>query len=153
MNATHKKMVREYTEQSPASSQKPVQAAGGLLWRKNNGSYEIAIIYRNRYADWSLPKGKLHNGETWKQAALREVKEETGYTAQIVGFAGAVSYAVSTGIKVVCFWHMLPVGSPSDLLDDEVARVVWLPVEDARDKLQYPLEKALLEIWKAPDQF
>jgi hypothetical protein len=39
------------------------------------------------------------------------------------------------------------------LLDDEVAQVVWLPVEAAHDRLQYPIEKALLEIWKAPDQF
>lgn len=138
---------------STNNSQKPVQAAGGLLWRKNNGDYEIAVIYRNRLNDWSLPKGKLHNGETWKQAALREVKEETGYSAQVVGFAGLVSYPISTGIKVVCFWHMLPVGSPSDLLDDEVSRVEWLSIEAAYRKLQYPLEKALLEIWKAPNQF
>lgn len=123
-----------------------------MLWRKTNGSYEIAIIYRKHYADWSLPKGKLHNGETWLQAALREVKEETGYTVQVVGFAGAVSYSISTGAKVVCFYHMLPVGNPGDQLDDEVARVIWLPIEAAREKLQYPLEKALLEVWKAPDQ-
>lgn len=153
MNAVQRKLVKEYMNQTPASIQKPVQAAGGLLWRKANDHYEIAIIYRNRYHDWSLPKGKLHNGETWQQAAIREVKEETGYTVQVTGFAGAVSYQVSTGIKVVCFWHMLPVGSPSDVLDDEVARVVWLPVEAALEKLQYPLEKALLEVWKTPVQF
>jgi 8-oxo-dGTP pyrophosphatase MutT (NUDIX family) len=137
-----------------ANSSKSIRAAGGLLWRKHNGGYEIAIIYRPRLNDWSLPKGKLNNGETWKQAALREVKEETGYTAQVFGFAGAVSYNVSTGVKVVCFWHMLPVGSPSDVLDeDEVSRLEWLSVEAAREKLQYPLEKALLEVWKGPDQF
>jgi 8-oxo-dGTP pyrophosphatase MutT (NUDIX family) len=146
-------MAKDYFDQAQTSSQQPVRAAGGLLWRKIKGSYEIAIIYRSRYNDWSLPKGKLHNGETWQQAALREVKEETGYTAQALGFAGAVSYTISTGVKVVCFWHMLPVGNPSDQLDDEVSQVVWLPVEAAHDKLQYPLEKALLEIWKAPDQF
>jgi 8-oxo-dGTP diphosphatase len=146
-------MVKDDMSSAPASSHKTIRAAGGILWRKKNGGYEIALIFRSRYHDWSLPKGKLHNGESWKQAALREVKEETGYTAEVVGFAGAVSYMLQTGTKVVCFWHMLPVGSPSDQLDDEVSKVEWLPIEAARDRLQYPLEKALLDVWKAPDQF
>lgn len=136
--------------QAQAGSQIPVQAAGGLLWRMANGGYEIVIVHRERYDDWSLPKGKLRHGETWLQAALREVKEETGFTARVLGFAGAISYGVSTGVKVVCFWHMLPVGEPSKQIDTEVSEVLWLPVQSARDKLHYPLEKALLDIWKAP---
>lgn len=136
--------------QLQASSQEPVRAAGGLLWRKASGGYEIAIVHRNRYNDWSLPKGKLREGESWLQAALREVKEETGFDAEAVGFAGAVSYAIGSGTKVVCFWHMLPKGEPSQHIDQEVAEMIWLPVEAAHEKLDYPLEKALLEIWKAP---
>lgn len=138
--------------QAQSGLSKPIRAAGGLLWRKVDNSYEIAVIYRERYHDWSLPKGKLKEGETWLQAALREVEEETGYSAQAISFAGAISYETSRGPKVVCFWHMLPHGEPVQRLDDEVAEVLWLPVEAAYDKLQYPLEKALLEIWKAPDQ-
>lgn len=138
--------------QPQASVAEPIRAAGGLLWRKANSGYEIAVIYRERYHDWSLPKGKLKEGETWLQAALREVGEETGYFAQAVSFAGAVSYETSRGPKVVCFWHMLPLGEPAPRLDDEVAEVLWLPVEAAHDKLQYLLERALLEIWKAPGQ-
>jgi 8-oxo-dGTP diphosphatase len=134
------------------SSQKVIRAAGGLLWRKGQAGYEIAIVHRPRYDDWSFPKGKLHNGETWLQAALREVKEETGYTVEVVGFAGAVSYDTLKGPKVVCFWHMRPIGEPGQPLDDEVSQVVWLPFKAALARLQYPLEKALLEIWRAPGE-
>ncbi len=129
-----------------------IQAAGGILWRKVNGDYEIAIIHRNRYDDWTLPKGKLQGHETRQKAALREVKEETGYTAQVVGFAGAVSYETDKGIKVVCFWHMRPQGEPSHQLDIEVAEVSWLPIDAAHEKLQYPLEKALVELWRTPEE-
>jgi 8-oxo-dGTP diphosphatase len=135
------------------SSPRPIRAAGGLLWRKKDGNYEIAIIQRPRYDDWSLPKGKLHDGETWLQAAVREVKEETGYTAQPLSFAGAVSYVTANRPKVVCFWHMLAVGEPDSRMEDEVSEVIWLPLEAARDRLEYPLEKALLEIWEAPGAY
>jgi 8-oxo-dGTP pyrophosphatase MutT (NUDIX family) len=54
-----------------------IQAGGGLVWRESRAGREIAIIHRPRYDDWTFPKGKLHKGETWEQAALREVEEET----------------------------------------------------------------------------
>ena len=138
-------------DEAKTDTQKPIQAAGALLWRPVNGSYEIAIIHRRRYDDWTLPKGKLQEGETHLQAALREVKEETGYTAQVLSFAAAISYDTGKGIKVVRLWHMIAQGKPSKQLDSEVAEVVWLTVEAAHDKLQYPLEKALLEMWKSPE--
>jgi len=111
---------------------------------------EIAVIHRHRYDDWTLPKGKLQEGESWSEAALREVGEETGYDATLRGFAGAVTYQTSAGPKVVRFWHMLATGEPSSQIDSEVARVLWFPVEEARTRLQYPLEQALLEVWQGP---
>lgn len=125
-----------------------IRAAGGLLWRSGPSGREIAIVHRERYDDWTLPKGKLDPGESWEQAALREVWEETGCRAEITGFAGAVAYQTEKGAKVVRFWNMRVLkddGSPSD---GEVDRVVWLSPQVALTKLQYPLEYALLEVWK-----
>jgi ADP-ribose pyrophosphatase YjhB (NUDIX family) len=122
-----------------------IRAAGGLLWRRVDSGYEIALVHRNRYGDWTLPKGKLKAGESWAEAALREIKEETGFDAIILSFAGALTYEVKGRSKLVRYWHMAATGDGSGKLDTEVAEVVWLPVEAALARLQYPLERALLE--------
>jgi ADP-ribose pyrophosphatase YjhB (NUDIX family) len=140
------------THTGQTSSQKVIHAAGGLLWRKAADGYNIALVYRPRYDDWSLPKGKLHSGETWLQAALREVKEETGYSVEVLGFAGALSYPTEKGPKIVCFWHMLPAGEADWQAGDEISQVTWRPFTQALEKLTYPLEKALLQLWRAPGE-
>jgi ADP-ribose pyrophosphatase YjhB (NUDIX family) len=137
---------------SSGSPESMVQAAGGLLWRHAAEGYEIAVIYRNRYGDWTLPKGKLNEGESWEEGALREVREETGYNASIARFAGAIAYTVKEGPKEVRFWHMLAIGRSSSVIDSEVAEVRWLPIEKARQQVQYPLERALLEVWQGPEE-
>ena len=128
-----------------------IRAAGGLLWRRAGSGYEIAVIHRARHHDWTLPKGKLDPGESWETAALREVHEETGFRAKILAFAGAVAYPTEKGPKLVRFWHMLLEPGPQGPLDDEVSEVVWLPVEEARQRLDYDLERALLEVWNTPE--
>jgi 8-oxo-dGTP diphosphatase len=137
---------RSVTGLMPPSGDGAIQAAGGLLWRDTPSGRQIAVIRRSRYADWTLPKGKLEPGEAWEEAALREVREETGYRARITGFAGVVAYQVDGRVKVVRFWHMLATPeAPAPALDPEVSGVDWLPVEEALRRLQYPLERALLE--------
>jgi 8-oxo-dGTP pyrophosphatase MutT (NUDIX family) len=127
-----------------------IRAAGGLLWRPVQSGYEIAVIRRQRYGDWTLPKGKLDPGEDWTAAALREVREETGFAAKLLGFAGALTYATDKGPKVVRYWHMLPRGEPGPV-ENEVAELVWLPIADARERLDYDLERGILEAWDGPD--
>ena len=58
--------------------QAEVKAAGGVVWRRGGDGIELAVAHRPRYDDWSLPKGKLDRGESWEDAALREVEEEIG---------------------------------------------------------------------------
>jgi 8-oxo-dGTP diphosphatase len=124
-----------------------IRAAGGMIWRDSPKGKQIVIIYRNRYKDWTLPKGKLHAGETWQQAALREVEEETGLKTHLRGFAGAVAYEVDGIPKVVRFWHMKVDQETDQPLDHEVKKMAWLSVKDALKRLSYPLERALLEAW------
>jgi 8-oxo-dGTP diphosphatase len=129
---------------------KPIGAAGGLLWRSAPAGLEIAVIHRSRYDDWSLPKGKLKPGESWRNAALREVKEETGFDARILGFAGAVAYEVASGPKVVKFWNMAMSGGEQAAPDSgEVTEVSWLSPAEAIERLSYPLERAMVEAWEA----
>jgi 8-oxo-dGTP diphosphatase len=127
-----------------------VRAAGGLVWRTDNGQLEILLIHRPRYQDWALPKGKLKNDERWEEAALREVAEETGLSTRLDGFAGVLFYMVKENRpKVVLFWNMYAIGPASpDLISDtpdEVSEVIWLSVPVALQRVSYDDEKGLIQ--------
>ena len=125
-----------------------IEAAGGLLWDRAEAPRRIALVHRHRHNDWALPKGKLHKGETWEQAALREVEEETGYRVKLVSFAGALAYRTSNNDKVVRFWNMLPEGVGVGPIDpDEITEVAWLTPAEACARLTYGIERALVEAW------
>jgi 8-oxo-dGTP diphosphatase len=121
-----------------------IEAAGGLLWRENGAERQIAIIHRPNLDDWVLPKGKREPGETWQQTALREVREETGYQAELLRFAGAVSYVAIDTPKVVLYWHMRPSGAGAFHPNKEVDALVWLSLDQALANLTYADEKEIL---------
>ena len=82
-----------------------VQAAGAVLWRTTDEGTELALVHRPKYDDWSFPKGKLQEGETFEQALVREIEEETGWR----GYRGAelesTRYKVGKGRdKLVRWW-------------------------------------------------
>ena len=77
-----------------------VKAAGGVVRRDGR----IAVVHRPRYDDWSLPKGKLDLGEHPLLGALREIEEETGFTARPGRRLGSLRYAVPEGPKRVRYW-------------------------------------------------
>ena len=76
-----------------------VEAAGGVLWRPALGAsgVEVALVHRPKYDDWSLPKGKLDPGESFKEAAVREVEEETGLRCGLEGELGQAMYQDAKG--------------------------------------------------------
>ena len=120
-------------------------AAGGILWRKTKKGREVLLILRPRYNDWTLPKGHIEKSDAgWDAAALREVKEETGYDAQITEFAGVIAYAVNRKPKVVFFWHMKPVGKQNFEVSEEVVKTQWFPVAEALQTLTYEKDQELL---------
>lgn len=127
----------------------PIAAAGGLLWQRTSKGLKLALVHRSRYDDWTLPKGKLNPGETWLEAALREVKEETGRDVRVLGFAGAIAYETDKGPKIVRFWNMTVDGEGQSSVDtSEVAEVVWLSPPEAMERLSYPLEEAMVDGWE-----
>ena len=117
-----------------------IQAAGGILWKKEKGEKRFAVVHRQKYKDWSLPKGKVDKKESWKETALREVLEETGYEAKIKKYAGSISYLLEGKPKVVLFWHMKIKAEKKSKMNGEVDKVRWVTLEEAESLLDYPEE-------------
>ena len=123
----------------------PVEAAGGLIIRRNGETDEIALIHRPHYDDWTLPKGKLDPGESAAEAALREVEEETGLRCRLGEVAGRVSYTTRAGRpKVVTYYYMTPEGGMFQA-NDEADELRWLTPEKASRLLSYEHDRELVD--------
>jgi 8-oxo-dGTP pyrophosphatase MutT (NUDIX family) len=122
----------------------PIVAAGGLLWRESEEGRQLAVIFRSRYHEWALPKGKAAPGESLEETALREVREETGYEATLGQYAGAIQYIVKGNPKVVHFWNMFARGISHFQPSEEVERVEWMRPEDVLALLKHEEEARVL---------
>jgi 8-oxo-dGTP diphosphatase len=122
-----------------------VAAAGGVLVaRDSEGVTKVAVIHRPKYMDWSLPKGKLEEGESWQEAALREVEEETGYRCKPLTELPHVSYLDrKSRRKLVRYWLMEPLEGQFEP-HGEVDELRWVTPDDADEQLTYPHDKELV---------
>jgi 8-oxo-dGTP pyrophosphatase MutT (NUDIX family)/phosphohistidine phosphatase SixA len=113
-----------------------IEAAGGVLWRPALGGagVEIALVHRPKYDDWSLPKGKLEPGEPGVLGGVREIVEETGYSAVPGRPLGEIRYLKDGDPKRVRYWSMRAVGGGFQP-NAEVDQVMWLPPREALQHL------------------
>jgi 8-oxo-(d)GTP phosphatase len=125
-----------------------VRAAGGVVWRVRKSRVEVALVHRPRYDDWSLPKGKLEDGETDLVAAVREVGEEVGSRVAVSRRIGDISYDVAAGRKAVAYWVMRHLGGEFTR-SDEVDDIDWLRPRAARDKLTYYADRRVMSDFAA----
>jgi len=115
-----------------------VRAAGGILIRDG----AVLLVHRPAYGDWSFPKGKLLAGETWEEAALREVEEETGLRCHLGPEVGRTHYLVAAGPKQVRYYRMTADGEAR--AQNEVDELCWVPLPDAEPLLTYERDRRLL---------
>jgi 8-oxo-(d)GTP phosphatase len=125
-----------------------VLAAGGVLWRGDDDApeaeREIAVVHRPKYDDWSLPKGKVDEGEQLIVTARREVCEETGAVAHCGPVVGEQRYRVAAGPKYVRYWAMKYAGGEFEA-QDEVDTVRWLPMKRALRTMSYSHDRQLVQ--------
>jgi 8-oxo-dGTP pyrophosphatase MutT (NUDIX family) len=102
---------------------------------------------------WGIPKGHLESGESELEAAVREVREETGIAGEIEADLGEIRYtyvAFEAGNrrrrvgKQVRFFLMRAVGGRFADRDAEMDAVRWVPIQGAEAVMTYENERALV---------
>ncbi|MDO5083196.1 MAG: NUDIX hydrolase [Arachnia propionica] len=119
-------------------------AAGGVILRERSQGLQVLLIHRDRYDDWSLPKGKGEADELLPETALREIDEETGVEAVLDLRLPSVRYETPKGPKVSHYWRARVRRQRNRRPDQEVQAVTWFPVEEAIAKATYPAEQELI---------
>jgi 8-oxo-dGTP diphosphatase len=116
-----------------------VRAAGGVIVRDGR----VLLVHRPQYDDWTLPKGKLVDGESWEAGALREVAEETALNCELGEEVGRTRYVDSHGRnKEVRYFRMTASGEPR--AQNEVDEVRWVEFGEAVRLLSYERDRTLV---------
>ncbi len=127
---------------------KLVQTGGGLV---KNGAGEILIIFRR--GKWDLPKGKLDDGETLEECALREVREETGL--QKLKIVSKINITYHTYIEFgkhilkESYWYLMNAMEGNELVpqaEEDITEICWVKKEDIHKYLEntFPTIKSIL---------
>lgn len=138
----------------PQASQKQVSAGGVVVKKTSAGETCICLILRDAHGRevWCLPKGHVEQGENFEQAAIREVREETGVSARVVKPLKGISYSFFDHeskeriFKTVHFFLMEYIEGSLDDHDDEVKRAEWVPVSKILSQMCYPSEREVVEL-------
>ena len=98
---------------------------------------EIALICRKKQEDYSFPKGHVENGESLKDAAIRESAEETRRAAEIVDKYNPFveRYITPRGEDCVCYMFFAVDKGKSNNQREDTQDVVWTPVDKVLEVL------------------
>ena len=126
-------------------------AAGAVVTRQGSKGTEYLLIHRGYREDWTFPKGKVDPGEHVLTAAVREVREETGFAIQLGIPLPTQTYKVEGKLKDSHYWlgNLL---AGEFLANDEVDEIAWLTFEQAKKKLTYEHDHDVLTAASAAKQ-
>lgn len=127
-------------------------SAGGVIYRRHRGAIEVALIHvRHR---WGLPKGHIEEGESLNEAAIREVREETGLEGRMQRKLGDIRYSYrdkrkkSGPIRIykrVYFYLFRYLRGDVRDHDHEVDEARWFPIEEAIRTLKFATERKMVQ--------
>ena len=125
-------------------------SAGGIVYRRGGEGIDVVLVYRTRHDDWSIPKGHIEEGESREQAALREIKEETGLDARILHPLGEANYFYrrrNGELIRKTVYHYLMEALTTDLGKPnwEVTEARWVPITEAHALLSYDKDREIIE--------
>lgn len=124
-----------------------VISAGGIVIHNNK-----LLMLRKKNGDWVLPKGRIEPGETLEETAIREVKEETNATGEILDYIGATTYSFSnfwTQYEVVnktVSWYLMRclTFELKPLRAEGFVEAKFMPLNVVLDKAKYEDEKKVI---------
>jgi 8-oxo-dGTP pyrophosphatase MutT (NUDIX family) len=123
-------------------------SAGGVVVRRMQGRPFVAVV-RVRDEILALPKGHPDADESAEEAARREVREETGVDAELVEKLGDIRYWYARQgqrvVKVVAFFLFRYRSGSVEDHDHEVEEALWIPLDEAPDRLAYEGEREMAE--------
>ncbi len=143
-------------------------SAGGVVYRKRGKEVKIILLTRGQGKIFCLPKGKIEGSETDREAALREVREETGLNGAIERRLGKIKYCFHAeddkprpfGVayngyapaergkarirKTVTFFLMKYKSGDTADHDADAEEVEWLPIRAALKIMSYPSEREMV---------
>ncbi|SDM98796.1 bis(5'-nucleosyl)-tetraphosphatase [Acetanaerobacterium elongatum] len=123
------------------------KSCGALVYRIHNNTFELLLIKHRLGGHWSFPKGHVEQGETERQTALREVKEETGLDIELKsGFRESVQYCPHPNLskKVVYF---IGEALPGEVhkQEKEIMDIQWVPFSSAEEIVTHENDKRLIQ--------
>jgi 8-oxo-dGTP pyrophosphatase MutT (NUDIX family) len=135
---------------APTPSKREI-SAGGVVYRRDGDEIEIVLASRRTRRGelaWGLAKGGIEDDESMEDAAVREVREETGLLAEIEASLGETRYFYVWGDvrirKTVHFFLMRHTGGDIDDRDDEMEEIRWFPLQRALKRAAYRGERDVL---------
>ena len=129
-------------------------SSGGVIFKRKNNSFEVVLVSKKKGKIWCLPKGHIEEGESLKETAIREVKEETGLRGEIVNKVDNIIYWYSNKdkqgelikiFKRVYFFLLKYVEGETKVHDHEVENVQWFDIKKARKILTYKTEQDVIK--------
>ncbi|MEO8910442.1 MAG: NUDIX hydrolase [Gemmatimonadaceae bacterium] len=128
-------------------------SAGGVVFRRGDGSTEVVIVAVGTQNRWQLPKGLVEKGEDPAVAAVREAREEGGVASEVVQHIETVEYwyaGIDGGEKVrfhkrVHFYLLRYLSGDPKEHDWEVNEARWVPIDEAVGQLAFENERLVVE--------
>jgi ADP-ribose pyrophosphatase YjhB (NUDIX family) len=130
-------------------------SAGGVMVKGHGAQAQVCLIAHRegRRRVWGLPKGHVELGETLTACALREVREETGLSGELVAKLGVIAYTFTVSTprrariaKTVHFYLMRYRRGRTADHDDEVEQAAWLSIPRALKRMTYPSERRMVRL-------
>lgn len=123
------------------------KSCGAIILRRENDRWKTLLVQNRNGGHWAFPKGHVEEGETEKQTAIREVREETGLVIEInTDFKMTTQYSPKKGVlKDVIYFLSVVNTEETQRQIEEIDAVKWFPLSRAVTKVTFKRDREILE--------